>query len=203
MNGSMTASRLRIVLSVSIALIIVAIAGGFLYAQRSLGTYASQISTMNADAQSGDTNIQTLRGLQTRLEQEQSTIASARSIVADSATFSDQAVNDITRIANESKVKITSFEFIESATTGTTAPAPTTATPGGAPQSAPVTAGGVTKKVVSVTLESPLPYARLMDFIRRIETNDLKMQFASVSMAKELGANVTTQTFSIEVYVRS
>lgn len=201
----MTASRLRIILSVSIALIIVAISGGFLYAQRNLGSYASQISTMNADAQSGDTNIQTLRNLQTRLEQEQSTIASARSIVADSATFSDQVVNDITRIANESKVTITSFEFVESATTGTTGPTAAPATPGGAatPQSAPVAASGVTKKVVSVTLESPLPYANLLEFIRRIETNDLKMQFASVNMAKEAGSNVTTQTFSIEVYVRS
>ena len=202
MNGSMTASRLRIILSVSIALVIVAITGGFLYAQRGLGNYAAQISTMNADAQSGDTNIQTLRGLQTRLEQEQSTIASARSIVADGNTFSDQVVGDITRIANESKVNITSFEFIESATSGTTA-APTTTTPGGSAQPTPISTGGVTKKVVSVTLESPLPYAQLMDFIRRIETNDLKMQFASVTMAKEQGSNVTTQTFSIEVYVRS
>lgn len=203
MTGSMTASRLRAVLLVSVVLIIVAITGGFLYAQRNLSGYATQISTMNANAQSGDANIQTLRGLQSRLEQERLTIASARSIVADSATFSDQAVSDITRIAAESKVNITGFEFIESASNGATTPATPTTTPGAGAQPSPAATGSVTKKVVSVTLESPLPYAKLMDFIRRIETNDLKMQFAGVNMAKEQGSNVTTQTFSIEVYVRS
>lgn len=202
MTGNMTASRLRAGLLVTILLIIVAMAGGFFYTQRRLSAYATQISTMNADAQSGDANIQTLRNLQTRIDQEQPTIASARSIVADSATYSDLVVNDISRIANESGVDITSFEFVDSATASTTAPATAgaPATTGAQPAAAP---NGVTKKVVSVSLESPLPYAKLMEFIRKIESNDLKMQFASVSMAKGEGSNVTTQTFSIEVYVRS
>lgn len=204
MKGGMNASRLRSILAVTVIVIAIGIAGGFWFAHRNLNAYATQISTMNADAKSGDTNIQTLLNVQKRLEQEQTTIANARSIVADSATFSDLVVNDISRIANESGVSITGFEFVESAGTGTAAPA-TVAPPATPGASAPTAAipGGVSKRVVSVSLESPLRYASLMEFIRKIETNDLKMQFASVSMTKDEGANVATQTFSIEVYVRS
>ncbi len=206
MKGGMNASRLRNILAVSVVVLIVTIAGGFLFAQRNLNAYATQISTMNADAKSGDTNIQTLLNVQKRLEQEQSTIANARSVVADSATFSDLVVNDISRIASESGVSITGFEFVESATAGTvTTPTTAPATPGAPGAAAPVATvpGGVSKRVVSVSLESPLRYASLMEFIRKIETNDLKMQFASVSMTKDDGDKVATQTFSIEVYVRS
>lgn len=204
MNG-MTASRLRIILSVSILLLIVAVAGGFLFAQRNLKGYATTISRLNADAESGDQNIRTLRSLKTRLAEEQLAITSARSIVADNATYADQVISDITRIANESGVTITSFEFAGDATASGTAPAPgavpttpttTAPTAGGAP-------AGVTKKAVTVTLQSPLKYTSLMNFIQKVETNKLKMQFASVAMTKGEKDTVTAQTFSIEVYVRS
>ena len=201
MKNSMSASRLRMLLSVGIVGIVAAVAGGFFYAQQNLSAYASEISKLNADAESGDTNVQTLKNLQKRLAQEQATIRNARSIVADSATYSDQVIGDITRIAAESGVEITSFGFVDASGTssGTTAPAAAPVTP-----TTPTAAGpsGVTKKVVSVTLKSPLRYSNLMNFIRSIESNDLKMQFASVNMTKDEGDMVATQTFSIEVYVR-
>ena len=211
MSREMSASRLRTILIIAVILLIVIVSGGFWFAQRNLYAYASQISTMNADAKSGDTNIQTLTGLGTRLEEEASTIASARSLVADNATFSDLVVNDISQIAKESGVVITSFEFVEPADASTASPtvpapaaaaAPTTPVPA-APTTTTQAPSGVTKRVVTVTLESPLEYAKLMDFIRKIETNKLRMQFASVSITKGDGTEVATQTFSIEVNVRS
>lgn len=206
MKGTMTASKLRIVLSVVIIAILALAAGGFLFAHKALTTYATQISSLNADAQSGDTNIRTLKSLQERLKSGQDTIRNAREIVADSDTYSDQVIGDISRIAGQSGVEITSFGFVDSSgsSTGTTSPTTpgTAGTPGAttAPTSAP---SGVTKKVVSVTLKSPLRYDNLMNFIRNIESNDLKMQFSNVNMTKDEGDMVTTQTFSIEVYVRS
>ncbi|MES2876519.1 MAG: hypothetical protein V4678_03560 [Patescibacteria group bacterium] len=206
MNGAMTAQRLRLILLISMLLLIAAMAGGFWFVQQGLKGYATTISSLNADAQSGDQNIQTLRSLETKLAEEQTTIATARSIVADNATYADQVINDITRIANESGVNITSFEFIDSSTTTLTAPSsPATTAPaaGGAqPMATTATPSGVTKKSVTVALESPLKYSTLMSFIQKIEANELKMQIPSVTMTKEKDDNVTTQTFSIEVYVR-
>ncbi|MBC7512345.1 hypothetical protein H7142_01635 [Candidatus Saccharibacteria bacterium] len=206
MNRGMSASRLRTILIIAVILLIVIVSGGFWFIQRNLNAYASQISTMNADAKSGDANMQTLTGLGTRLEEEKSTIASARSLVADNATFSDLVVSDISRIAKESGVVITSFEFAEQADASTASPtvaaAPTAPGPA-APTTTTEAPSGVTKRIVTVTLESPLEYAKLMDFIRKIETNKLRMQFASVSITKDDGTDVATQTFSIEVNVRS
>jgi hypothetical protein len=207
MSGSLSATKLRLLLSVSIALLIAAMVGGFLFIHSKLNIYASEISALNADAQSGDANIQTLKTVQERLDAEKSTIVDARSIVAESANFSDVAISNISRIARDTGVNITSFEFADSSSGASTPAAPATApaaTPGSTDTAAPAApASGITKRVVTVTVESPLPYSQLMDFIRRIETNDLKMQLSSVSMAKGDGNNVTTQTFSIEVYVRS
>jgi uncharacterized protein (UPF0333 family) len=208
MSGGISATKLRLLLSISIALLIAAMIGSFLFIHSKLNTYASEISALNADAQSGDANIQTLKTVQERLDAEKRTIVDARSIVAESANFSDVAISNISRIAKDTGVNITSFEFADSSsnasTTPTSATTPAAATPGTADAGAPATAAsGITKRVVTVTIESPLPYNKLMDFIRRIETNDLKMQLSSVSMAKGEGNNVSTQTFSIEVYVRS
>lgn len=201
MNG-MTAKRLRIVLFIGLFLVVVLLAGGFMFAQSNLKGYAETISRLNADAQSGDQNIQTLRTLETRLSEEQLAIAGARSVIADNATYADQVINDITRIAAESGVTLNGFEFASDTTAA--APSPAAAAPvAGAPLTpASPTAGGVTKKAVTVTLQSPLKYSNLMNFIQKIETNKLKMQFASVAMTKDKGDSVTTQTFSIEVYVR-
>lgn len=209
MKNGMTASKLRLVLSVVIVGIIGLAAGGFWFAHKSLTAYATQISGLNADAESGDTNIRTLKSLEERLEREQDTIKNARSIVADGDTYSDQVIGDISRIARDSGVEITSFGFVSaSGTSGvsTPAPAPTTPAPTGAGTETPAgtsAPSGVTKKTVSVTVKSPLRYSNLMAFIRNIESNDLKMQFASVNMTKDEGDMVATQTFSIEVYVRS
>lgn len=207
MNAPMTATRLRFILSISMVIIILATIAGFLLVQRNLKEYALAISALNADANSGDKNLQTLSGLQARLDEERVAMEGAHALIADNTTYADMAINDISRIANQSGVKITSFEFVDgaSATPGagaaTLAPAtsPTVAPAAGGEAAIPV---GVTKKTVSVSLESPLPYSSLMKFLSGIESNPLKMQIPSVSMTKDKGSDVSTEQFSIEVYVR-
>jgi hypothetical protein len=201
MNGAMTAKKLRLTLLVVMALVIAAVAGGFLFVERNLRDYATSISRLNADAQSGDQNIQTFKNLEKRLSEEQSTIAAARSIVADNTTYTKQVIDDISRIAAESGVVVTSLEFPKDAASAATPAAPTTATPGQTTTTTPAPAG-VTKKTITVSVQSPLKYSNLLSFIQKIETNDLKMQLTSVTLAKEKDDAVTTQTFNIEVYVR-
>lgn len=208
MKSGMTARKLRMILSGLMLLIVVAATAGFLFAQKSLNEYAVEISRLNADAASGDQNLQTLNGLQAKLDERKTAIDSAHALVADEATYADKAINDITRIANEAGVRITSFEFVENAAStpgaAAAAPAPATAPTTTAPTTP--TAGapaGVAKKTISVAIESPLEYSSLMKFISGIETNQLKMQIPSVAMTKGEGSKVSTQQFTIEVYVRS
>lgn len=205
MNGSMTAARLRLILIVVIFLVIAAVAGGFLFAHRSLTGYAAQISQLNADADSGDQNIATLRTLENRLDMERATIESARSVVADNATFAERVVSDITRIAAQSGVTITSLEYVDSGTPSSgssAAPAPTPTTPSAPGQATTTAPTGINKKSISVAVESPIDYTKLMTFIRNIEANRLKLQISTVSLTKEDGNKVGTQSFSIGAYVR-
>lgn len=204
MSGGMTAKRLRLTLIIAMFLIIAALAGGFVFAQKNLKGYASQISQLNADANSGDQSISTLKQIETRLDQEQGTMEAARSVIADNATFAEQVVSDVTRIAAQSGVTITSLEYVDSSATGTAGTPATTAPVAAVPTQPGVSAApaGVTNKSISVTIESPLEYAKLMNFIRNIESNRLKLQIATVTMTKEQGGKVGTQTFSIGAYVR-
>ncbi len=205
MKSSMTATRLRLILSVVMILIVVAASAGFWFAQRSLREYASAISALNADASSGDQNLQTLNGLQARLDAERTAVDSAHALVADQATYADQVIADVTRIAAQAGVRITSFEFVEDVAAAPTAPAGTTTAPpatGTPTPTSSVAPAGVVKKTVSVSIESPLTYSALMKFLSGIETNPLKMQIPSVTMTKGEGNDVSTQQFSIEVYVR-
>ncbi len=203
MKNGLTAQRLRVVLIIGMVIITVAATAGFMYAKAGLDAYALAISSLNADAQSGNTNILTLKNLQTRLDNEQDLVNETRGIVGSSAGYTDTVINNISSIARNSGVSVTSINFVDDAETGAATTAPTTATPA-APGTtpAPVATSGVTKKIVSVTLANPLSYDALMSFLKNLESNELKMQPTNVSMTKDKGSLVTTQPFTLEVYVR-
>lgn len=213
MNSQLTARKLRMLLFAVMILVIAATVGGFIFAHKNLVGYATTISQLNANADSGDQSIATLRELEKRLESEQDTKQAAREVVADSQSFADRVVGDVTKIAAESGVTLSSFEFVNTPAAGATAPS---ATPGAAAPIAPTTPGatpatsptatavpsGVSQKSISVTLGSPLTYDQLLAFIRRVESNDLKLQISAVNITKSADGTVGTQTFSIGAYVR-
>lgn len=202
MKRALTARRLRIILIVTMVLVILGAGGGFIYAKTGLDSYVASIRQLNADADSGNSNIVTLKNLKTKLEQEQTLINKTHAIIADNSTYADTIINSITDIANSSGVAMTSLEFVDdaaAATTGTAAPATTTPA---APSTTPVLAG-VTKKSITVTLKSPLSYSSLMKFLAGIEMSTPKMQINTVTLSKDTGDNVATQAFTIQVYVRS
>jgi len=197
-NG-MTAQRLRIVLFFIMVLIMVAAVVGFTIVQKNLADYATSISKLNADAQSGDKDIRTLQELKSRLAAQQDLIQKTRSVVGDPSTYADTVIRDITRIGAESGVPVKSILFAgdtvaevapQSTPTSTVAPSTT------------FSSSTVTKKTVTVSIQSPLSYTSLMKFLSGIESNDLRMRVAKVTMTKDKGNDVGTQDLSIEVYVR-
>jgi len=195
----MTAQRLRIVLFFIMVLIMVAAVVGFTIVQKNLADYATSISKLNADAQSGDKDIRTLQELKSRLAAQQDLIQKTRSVVGDPSTYADTVIRDITRIGAESGVPVKSILFAgdtvaevapQSTPTSTVAPSTT------------FSSSTVTKKTVTVSIQSPLSYTSLMKFLSGIESNDLRMRVAKVTMTKDKGNDVGTQDLSIEVYVR-
>jgi hypothetical protein len=195
-KSTMTPKKLRIILILVMVIMVGVSVGGFTVVQGKLSEYATTITQLNANAQSGDESIQTLEQVKTKLKQEQANIELTRSFVADSSTYSERVISDLTRIANTAGVTITSFNFSSS-----TSPQPTTS-PGTTSPAAPITTSGITQKSVALTIKNPIKYTKFMTFLELIETNPLKMQLSDVSMAKETDDNITASGFSVQVYTR-
>lgn len=202
-SKALTATKLRLFLFIGMILIAVGASVGFYFAQQKLAEYAAAISDLNASAQAGNDNLQTLRSLKDRLDGEREVMTKARSIVAQSQQYlyQDQIVKDLSKIAGDNGVVITQFDFASSGAgtpgaTGTTTPGTTTPAAPSSPSS------GLKSETVNVTIKSPLQYSALMNFIKAIELNPLKMQIASIALTKGEGSTVTSQAFAIEVYVK-
>ncbi|MNH58560.1 hypothetical protein D3C85_1048120 [compost metagenome] len=200
----MTASNLRIILSVIIFLITGVSIGGFLLLTGSLKDYASEVSKTNGEAQASETNIQSLQKTQTELEKYKETAKRAQNIVSESASYQyqDQITRDLNSYAAQAGIAITGFTFDAVATATTPATPGTTGT--GTTPPAPSAPAGLNSRTVTIQLESSVSYKSLLTFMNMIEENLTKMQIAKVTLAKssDNNQNVAGQTLAIEVYVK-
>lgn len=199
----MTATNLRIILSVAIFLTASVSVGGFILLTGSLKDYANEVSKINGEAQASDTNIQSLQKTQAELTKYKDAAKRAQSIVSESASYQyqDQITRDLNNYAEQAGIAITGFTFDSAAAATAPATSGTGATP--APQAAAAPTG-VNSKTVTIQLESSVPYKSLLTFMNMIEQNLTKMQIAKVTLAKsgDNDENVAGQTLAIEVYVK-
>ncbi|MDN5275002.1 MAG: exported protein of unknown function [Candidatus Saccharibacteria bacterium] len=193
--GALTATRLRIILAVSLLLIEVLGSLFVTNADRILKSYAAEVSQVRADANASQNNVQTLRKIQQELLANKDAIARTNGIVADSQSYQyqDQIITDLNDYAKRANITLTNLDFLATAPSGTTTPAPTGGT---------TAVAGVKTTSVSVTIKNPVEYDRLLRFIKSIEENLTKMQISSIGLAKDSGGGVTSQVLTIEVYIR-
>jgi len=195
---NMTATRLRLLLSVSLFVITLIGGAGFYFISRTLRSMALDISHTTVDATASRDNVQILQKIQQQLVDDKEVIARANSIVADSQSYQyqDQIVNDLNDYAKKAGIAITNLDFGATTTTpaGNAATLPATATPAPA---------GVNSKSVTVTLKNPVDYTSLLHFIRSIEQNLTKMQISKIGISKgNSGNQVSSDILTIQVYVR-
>lgn len=209
MQQKLNASKLRIILFITLLLIAVLAVAGFYFVQSKLSEYSRSISQLNADTAASNGNVETLRYIKQYLAEHTSVISKAQSIVADSKSYAyqDQIVDDIVNIGKQSNINVTGFTFDKdsTATSSPTAPAATTPAapaPATAPSNVVAVPSSVKSTTVSITIESPASYDDIMSFIKHIEINPTQMQIERVSLTKDTGNGVTSPTFSIKVYIR-
>lgn len=195
----LTATSLRLALSVS--LFVVAILGsiGFYFVHKQLKTVAVGISHTVMDANASQNNVQTLQKIQTELSDKREVVERANSIVADSQSYQyqDQIISDLNNYASRAGIVITNMDFAPTAQGTTTPGVPA------APQPTKPAPSGVKSTSVSVTIKNPVTYTTLLRFIKSIEQNLTKMQISRVSLTKDAkGGEVSSEAFVIEVYVR-
>lgn len=191
----LTASRLRITLSISLFVIVGGATVLAYFAYSELEKVAVNVSHTVVDASASQNNIQTLQQIQQKLAGEQAVIDRANSIVADSQSYQyqDQILTDLKDYANKAAITITNIDFSAAAT----AAQPTAST---ATTPAPM---GVKSTSVSITLKNPISYNNLLRFIKSIEQNLTKMQISKVGLSKGVSGNdVSSDILTIEVYIK-
>lgn len=201
MKGPMTATKLRLVLSCSLVLIAGILAGVFIYFYGQLRDTATDTNHTVVDAAASQNNIATLDKIEDFLKENSQVVERARSIVADSQSYQyqDQIITDLNDFAGRNNVTITNVDF-----TGTNQPAANTATPGTtAPAPTPQT-GGIKSTSATVTIKTPVNYNDLLRFLESIERNLTKMQVSKVSLSRgsATGNDIVSDALTIEVYIR-
>lgn len=198
---SLTAAKLRLMLAGAIILVIGLTVFGFYQADKILTSYAAAVAQANGQAHVSDSNIQRLQNTKTELEKNQQTLDRVKHITADSATYQNQVITDITAYAQQAGIKVVGFTFDSTATSGAASTAAPT-TPGTVAKPAP--AGTKTTTVV-VQLEPTIPYTNFLKFINAIEQNLTQMRISKISLTKASGGDsnlIAGQSLSIEVYTK-
>jgi hypothetical protein len=189
---NLTATRLRLMLSASLAIISVLGVTLIYFANDYLSKVAVEVSHTYVDATASQDNLTTLEKVQTILKENSPVINRASSIVADSQSYQyqDQIITDLNDFAGRTGVTITNVSF-----SGGTAGAATPAQP---------VPGGLKSTSVVATLKTPVDYYSLLRFIEAVEQNLTKMQISRVSLSKgtATGNDVTSDALTIEVYIR-
>lgn len=202
-----SAVTMRLVLVVVLLLILALMSGGFYVAYSSLRTTAEEVAKTQSEAQVSDARVQNLISLERQLKQHTYAIDRAKQIVAESKSYQNQIITDLTHYATQAGVSITSFTFegdapvANSGATQTTTPATEGATDDAAQSATPT--GNFKSTQVSIQLGENVSYQNLLHFLYLIEQNLTRMQVAAVSMTKGEAADaVTAQTLNLEVYIR-
>lgn len=195
-----TAVRLRLVLlSILGLLVVIATIIGFFGTQYLQGQ-ATVIQQVVYDATNGDQKLLRVQELAAQLDNNQEAVARAQQIVAESKSYQyqDVIIKDLQAIAKRANITISNFDFTASSTQ---------ATKSGSKTPTVTSSSGLRSTMVNISLDNPVNYRNLLTFLHYIEQNLTKMQVASVGLSGVTGSegggnNVTTNTLTIEVYIR-
>jgi hypothetical protein len=195
---TLTATRLRLILAVSLLLIEVIASIFVAYADTELKKYAEAVSHVRADSIASQNSVKTLRKIQQELLANKDAVERASDIVADSKSYlyQDQIITDLNDYAKRAGLTITNLDF------STPDPVGPTTTPTPTQPNAVETPTGVKTTSVSVTLKNPVNYEGLLKFIKSIEQNLTKMQISRIGLAKDTSNSVSSEILTIEVYIR-
>lgn len=199
MKGTMTATKLRLILSCTLVLTTALLGSVFIFFYEQLKTTATETNHTVVDAAASQNNIATLDKIEDFLAANSQVVERARSIVADSQSYQyqDQIITDLNDFASRNGVAITNVDF-----TGADQPA---STPGTAtPAPATPTTGGIKSTSATITIKTPVNYDNLLRFLESIERNLTKMQVSKVSLSRgsAQGSDIVSDALTIEVYIR-
>lgn len=212
-NKSLTAPKLRIILSVIFAVTLIGMSAGFYFAYSFLQSKVEVVVETQAEASSSDAKLDNLIQLEKDLSQYEGTMEKAKQIASESKMYQyqNQIINDITSYADIAGVSIESFTFQDpTAPIDGAAPAAADAADPATeegdqqdPAAATPVAPSLKSTVTSIKLVDEQNYDNILHFIYLIEQNITRMQILELNLVRDAEKHtVSAQSFNIEVYMR-
>lgn len=180
----MQATTTRNILGATLVIVIIGAAVGFYFGLQVIKSYALEVTHAVTDSHASGTNIQDLSQLKKQLADGQSLVAKADALFSTPATYQTQALKDISKYASEAGISISSIDSAQPA--------------GG---NAPVTS----EYSEIITIQSPVSYAKFLQFLDAIEGNLPKMQITGITIGRPSnpsGDQITTDKITIKVSTR-
>ncbi len=211
MKKTLTASLARIIMSLLLLLIIVAMAAGTYFAYSMLQKTAEDVASMRTEAADVDNKIQNLMSLKDQLDKNSLAAKKAAQIVADSKSYmyQNQAINDLSIYAARAGIPITSFTFKEStakassSSASSSGSAANTSTSSAGSTGQTSAAAGLKTTTISIQLGKDISYENFLHFLHLIEMNVTRMQVTGIALSTgEDNKKVSIQSLDIEVYIQ-
>lgn len=187
-SKKLQATTTRNILAATLVIVIIGSATGFYFGLQFIKSYALEVTHAVADSHASGQNIKELSQLKKQLAAGQGLVAKANELFSTPATYQTQALKDISKYAGEAGVTVSS---IDSA-------APNTTTGAGAATTAP-------NYSETITIQSPVSYAKFLQFLAAIEGNLPKMQITGITIGRpavQSGDQITTDKITVTVSTR-
>ena len=203
---TLTPSIARAILAGALLLMAAAGIGIFIFGQQQLSAVAEETRKSTADAESSSNELQALTTLKNRLKEQNKDVERAAKIVSITKNYSyqDQVVQDFVNYANASGVVIKSIDFsANNASTSGTASSSSSSSSSTSAATAVKAPNGTKSISATITLNTPVAYDNLRDFIYRIEKNLFQMQISNLTLSsnKDTGG-VVVDALTVTAYVR-
>lgn len=184
-NKKTQATTTRNILATTLVIVIIGAIVGFYFGLQIIKAYALEVTHTVTDSHASGQNVEELSALQQQLAAGQSLVAKADALFSTPATYQTQALKDISKYASDAGISISSIDSAAPSATGTI-----TATP---------------DYSEVITIQSPVSYAKFLQFLDAIEGNLPKMQITGITIGRPAipsGDLITTDKITVMVSTR-
>ncbi len=200
MNTShLTPATVRIILIIIMLLLVVIGGAAFIYGRDLIKQYAVDAQETSQKAKASSNELRDLQNMKTTLEQKHATVERAAQLTSNSKlyVYQDKIIDDITKYANDAGLRVKNITFSDPKA----ATAASSASASGATTATTVLPASIKSRIATVTLDSPVDYYKMLNFIHSIEQGLFRMRVAQVGLSRDGKGNVTSDVLNIEVYV--
>ncbi len=190
----MNATTTRTILAFTLVIVIIGSAVGFYFGLQIIKAYALEVTHATADSRASDKNFDQLGHLKQQLADGQVLVTKSDALFSTTTTYQTQSLKDISKYAANAGITISSIDSVS--------PVSLPGSPSVAPTKLPTP---TTTYSEIITIQSPVSYAKFLQFISAIEGNLPKMQITGISVGRPKvvsGDQITTDKITITVSVR-